>query len=94
MPAAVVASRLLLDPVVAGYYWVPVKVLGLVAVASFLALRDERGLAVVPLLYPALLLGLLPHWVVALVCWRGSSCWPAPAGPRHPRGTRPGTTPP
>lgn len=66
VPMAVVASRLLLDPVVAPYYWAPVKVLGLVAVASFVALRDERGFGVIPLLYPVLLWGLLPHWAIAL----------------------------
>lgn len=66
VPMAVVSSRLLLDPVVAPYYWSPVKVLGLVAVATFVALRDERGLVVIPLLYPVLLLDPVPHWLVAV----------------------------
>lgn len=66
VPLATVAARLIFDPMVSSYYWSPVKVLSLVAVASFLVLRDGRGFAVVPLLYPVLLIGLVPHWAAGV----------------------------
>jgi len=65
-PLGIVTARLLVDPVAAGYYWSPTKILLLVAIASFLASRDRRGLLVLAFLYPVLLPTLLPQWVQAV----------------------------
>jgi hypothetical protein len=65
VPLVVVVVRLVVDPVGAEYYWVPVKVLALVGAAVFLAERDRRGWLVLPFLYPAFLVTLVPQWFMA-----------------------------
>lgn len=65
VPLIVVCARLAVDPVGAGYYWVPVQMLGVLALADLTARRDRRGLSVLLLLYPTYLFNLVPQWVMA-----------------------------
>lgn len=65
VPLIVVSSRLLVDPISAGYYWIPVQMFGVLAVADVVARRDRPGGAALLLLYPTYLFNLAPSWVMA-----------------------------
>jgi hypothetical protein len=65
---AIAGTRLLVDPVSLDHYWLPAKVLALLALGAFGAGRDARVVVLVPLLYQVFLVGLVPHAWAAACC--------------------------
>lgn len=65
VPLVVICARLAVDPVGAGYYWVPVQMFGVLALADVAARRDGRGLTLLLPLYPTYLFNLVPQWAMA-----------------------------
>lgn len=66
VPLVVICARLAVDPIGASYYWVPVQMLGVIALADVSARGDRWGVVLLLPLYPVYLANLVPQWTKAL----------------------------